>query len=81
MPISGRCSGAIHEEQAAEGPERLTADVGGVLLVDDQDAATAFGELTGGDEARKPRSDDDDISICHGRQCSGPSQAASVSAG
>ena len=63
--------GAVDEEQPAERPERLTAEVGGVLLVDDQDAAAAFGELTGGDQARKARSDDDDISICHGRQCSG----------
>ena len=65
--------GTVDEEEAAEGPERLAADVGGVLLVDDQDAAAPFGELTGGDETCKARSDDDDISICHGRQCSGRS--------
>ena len=65
--------GAVDEEQAAERPERLTADVGGVLLVDDQDTTAPFGQFTGGDKTSEPRSDDDDISICHGRQCSGRS--------
>ncbi len=65
--------GAVDEEQAAERPERLPADVGGVLLVDDQDAAAAFGQFTGGDQAGQAGSDHDDISISHGRQCSGRS--------
>ena len=63
--------GAVDEEQPAERPERLTADVGGVLLVDDQDPTAPFDQLTGGDQTGEPRSDHDDISICHGRQCSG----------
>src|SRR4051812_9211387 len=62
---------AVDEEQAAERPERLAADVGGVLLIDDQDPTAPFGKFTGGDKTSEARSDDDDISICHGRQCSG----------
>ncbi len=73
--------GAVDEEQAAERPERLTADVVGVLLVDDQHAAPAFDQLTGGDQAGQPGTHHDHISICHGRQCSGVGYAASVSAG
>ena len=64
--------GAVDEEQAAERPERLPADVGGVLLVDDQHAAPALDQLTGGDQPGQTGSDHDDISVSHGRQCSGP---------
>ena len=48
--------GAVDEEQPAERPERLAADVVGVLLVDDQDPAAAFDEFTRGDQTRKTRS-------------------------
>ena len=64
--------GAVDEEQAAERPERLPTDVGGVLLVGDQDATAAFDQLAGGDQPGQPRSDHDDVSIYHGRQCSDP---------
>ena len=57
--------GAVDEEQPAERPERLAADVVGVLLVDDQDPAAAFDEFACGDQARQARSHDDDISIRH----------------
>ena len=65
--------GAVDEEQPAERPERLPADVGGVLLVDDQDATAPLGQFAGGDKSGEPGSDHDDISISHGRQCSGRS--------
>src|SRR5215212_8936400 len=42
--------GAVHEEQAAERPERLTAEVVRVLLIDDQHLAPAIDELTGRDQ-------------------------------
>ena len=62
---------AVDEEQPAELPERLTTDVVGVLLVDDQHAAPAFNQLTGGDQAGQPGTHHDHISVSHGRQCSG----------
>ena len=55
--------GAVDEEQPAERPERLTADVVGVLLVDDQHAAAAVDQFAGGDQAGQSRAHHDDISV------------------
>ncbi len=53
------------EEQSAEGPEGLSAEVGGVLLVDEGDPPAPAGQFVRGDEAGEARSDDDGIGI-HG---------------
>jgi hypothetical protein len=55
----------VDQEESAEGPEGLAAEVGGVLLVDQRDPLAAAGELVRGDQAREPGSDDDDVGI-HG---------------
>src|SRR5205807_3610127 len=62
---------AVDEEQPTERPERLTPDVVGVLLVDDQHASPAFDQLTGGNQTGQPGTYHDHISVSHGRQCSG----------
>ena len=72
--------GAVDEEQPAERPERLAADVAGVLLVDDEDPTPAFDEFACGDQARQTRSHDDDVSVCHGATLAGVGYAASVNA-
>src|SRR5690348_13788521 len=46
--------GAVDEEQSTERPERLTADVVGVFLVDDQYAPPSFDQLAGGNQAGQP---------------------------
>ena len=60
--------GAVDEEQAAERPERLPAEVGAVLLIEDQYPFAAIGHLAGRYQAGQARPDDDDISlgIAHG---------------
>ncbi len=60
--------GTVDEEQAAERPECLPAEVGAVLLVDDQYPLAAIDHLAGGHQAGQARPDDDDISlgIAHG---------------
>ena len=55
--------GAVDEEHAAEGPVRLTAQVGGVLLVDDGHLLAAASQFVGGNQARQAGADHDDISI------------------
>src|SRR5690349_13667214 len=72
--------GAVDEEQSAERPERLAADVVGVLLVDDQDPTAAFGQFTCGDETCETCTHDDDISVCHPATLAGSVYAASVNA-
>src|ERR1700733_6877177 len=59
---------AVNEEQAAERPERLPAEVGAVLLVHDQYPFTATPPPPGAHQAAQARPDDDDISsrIAHG---------------
>ena len=64
--------GAVDEEQATERPERLTTDVVGVLLVNDQHSAPALDQLTGGNQPGQTGTHHDHISVSHGRQCSGP---------
>src|SRR3954471_6927509 len=56
---------AVDVEQPAERPERLTADVVGVLLVHDQHAPPAFSQLTGGYQARETGTHHDHISVSH----------------
>ena len=51
----------VDEEQPAEGPEGLAAEVVGTLLVDQRDGAAGGGELGGGDEAGEPGPDDEDV--------------------
>jgi hypothetical protein len=55
----------VDEEEPAEGPERLPAEVGRVLLVHQRDPAAPAGQFARGDQARESRSDDDDVGI-HG---------------
>ena len=57
--------GAVDEHQPAQGPERLTAQRGLRLLVEEDDLAAGVGQLRGGDEAREPRADDDGVRV-HG---------------
>ncbi len=60
--------GTVDEEQPAEGPERLPAEVGAVFLLDDQYPFAAFDYLAGGYQAGQARPDHDHISlgIAHG---------------
>ena len=53
--------GAVDEEQAAERPPRLAAEVVAVLLVEHQHPLAGQGELVGGDEAGEAGADDDDV--------------------
>ena len=55
--------GGVDEEQPAEGPERLAAEVVAVLLVEDQHAPAGLGQLVGGDEAGEAGADDDDVGL------------------
>ena len=66
MP-SRRCSGEVDEEEAAERPERLTAERRFRLLVDDDDAPAGVGELGGRDEAGEAGAHDDHVGVhgCH----------------
>ncbi len=57
--------GRVDEEEPAEGPERLAAEVGGVLLVDQGHAPAPAGEFVRRDQAGEARSDDDDVRV-HG---------------
>ena len=45
--------------------ERLTTQVGGVLLFDDEDSVAPLHELAGGDQSGQARPDNDDVSV-HG---------------
>ena len=58
--------GAVDEHQPAQGPERLAAQRGLRLLVEEDDLAAGVGQLRGGDEAREPRSDDDGVRVHRG---------------
>jgi hypothetical protein len=51
----------VDEEQPAERPPGLSADIGPRLLVDEDHAATGSRRFRGGDEARQPPSDHQDI--------------------
>ena len=57
--------GAVDEEQAAERPERLAAEVGAVLLVEHQHPAPGLDQFVGGDEPGQPGADDDHIGLVH----------------
>ena len=72
--------GAVDEEQPAEGPECLTAEVVGVLLVNDQNSASPFDEFACRDQTGQSGPNDDDISICHAATVAGVDYAASVNA-
>ena len=54
--------GAVDEEQAAERPERLPAEVGAVLLVEDQHPQPAIHQFACGDQARESGPDNDHVS-------------------
>ena len=60
-PLFGR----VDEEQPAEGPERLAAEVGPRLLLHDDHASAGTGQLGGGDQAGEARADDDGIRVRH----------------
>lgn len=53
---------AVHQEDPAEGPERLSSQRGLWLLIDEQHSASRVGELSGRHEPRQPGPHDDDIS-------------------
>ncbi len=55
----------VDEEEPAERPEGLAAEVGRVLLVEQGDLPAPAGQLVGRDQARQTRSDHDDVGI-HG---------------
>jgi hypothetical protein len=55
--------GAIDQEESAERPEGLTAQVGRVLLVDHRDFLAPSGQFVGGDQSGQTRTDHDDVSI------------------
>ena len=69
----------IDHEQAAKGPERLSAEVGGAFLFDDDDLGTGVGGFGRGHETGQTATYDDDIGgLCHGRLLagSGPDRVA-----
>jgi hypothetical protein len=70
--------GAVDEEQPAERPERLAAEVVAALLVDDGDAVARPAELVGGDQARQPGADDDDARVLPGAQGASPANPAAA---
>ncbi len=53
----------VDEEDAAERPERLPAEVRGVLLVEEDDPPARVEELADGDEPGQPASDDDRVRV------------------
>ena len=53
--------GRVHEEQAAERPPRLPAEVLLALLVQDRHAAPGASGLGGGDEPGQPAADDENV--------------------
>jgi hypothetical protein len=53
--------GAVDEQQAAERPPGLTAEVVAVLLVEHQHSLAGEGELVGGDQPRQASADHDDV--------------------
>ena len=55
--------GGVHEHQPAERPERLPAQRGGWLLVEDDHPAAGVSELSGGHEAGEAGPDDHDVRV------------------
>ena len=55
--------GGVDEEQAAERPERLAAEIGFGLLLEDRDALARVDEFAGGDEAGYPGADHDRVGL------------------
>ena len=55
--------GAVHEEESAERPKCLRAEVGSVLLFHDKDFAARARQFVGGDQSRQPCPDNDDVSL------------------
>ncbi len=56
--------GAVHEEESAERPKCLRAEVGSVLLFHDKDFAARARQFVGGDQSRQPcPPDNDDVSL------------------
>jgi hypothetical protein len=53
---------AIDEEQAPERPEGLPAQIGAVLLVEDQHPRAALHQFAGGHQARQTCTDNDHVS-------------------
>ncbi|MCY1233130.1 hypothetical protein D9M72_456540 [compost metagenome] len=55
--------GGVHQEQPAEGPEGLAAEVGCVLLVQDRHPLAGPSQLVAGHQPGQPAADDDDIRV------------------
>ncbi len=62
MP-SRRCSGEVHQEQAAERPEGLAAEALLAFLVEQDDALAGVGDLGGRHQPRQTAADHDHVSI------------------
>src|SRR5690606_17692551 len=73
--------GAVDEKESAERPVRLAADVGRVLLVDDQDRPAAVGQFACRDQTGQPGANHDDISSAHVRSRRDVSHDANLSTG
>ena len=58
--------GAVDEEQPAEGPIGLAAEVLARLLLDDDDPSACVDGLRGGDQPGQARPHHDDIDVRHG---------------
>src|SRR3954447_11204596 len=60
---------AVHEEETAERPESLPAEVVAVLLIQDEHPAAGFAGLIGGDQAGQPPADHDHVrALGHAQQ-------------
>ena len=75
--------GAVDEEQPAERPVGLAAQIDRIFLVDDQDATAALEKFACRDQTGQPGAHHDDISLIshYANLASAAPQAASVSAG
>ncbi|GAA1929338.1 hypothetical protein GCM10009689_05280 [Brevibacterium antiquum] len=63
MDTESALFGGVDEEEAAEGPEGLTAEVGPILLVEDEHFLPGETELMGGNKSREAGPDDDSVVI------------------
>jgi hypothetical protein len=55
--------GSVHQEEAAEGPEGLSAQVRRILLVEDGHALTGPDQFIAGRQPGQAAADDDDVCV------------------
>ncbi|MNE39515.1 hypothetical protein D3C80_1334730 [compost metagenome] len=53
----------VDQKQSTERPEGLTAQVGGVLLIDQRHALASLNQLVGGDQPGQPPAHHDDVRV------------------